>query len=182
MILKGNLLVADPKMFQDYNFRRSVIVLVDHNNDGTVGFVLNKQHEFSSQDILPEINCNLPIYRGGPVDTESLYFIHNQPKKIPNSLKIKDNLFWGGDFSVVIKLINSKLIDSHQIKFFLGYSGWAYQQLDCELDESSWVLVNKKLETNDIFTNPENIWRDKIFELGGKYLMWLNAPENPNHN
>ena len=63
MILKGNLLVADPKMFQDYNFRRSVIVLVDHNNDGTVGFVLNKQHEFSSQDILPEINCNSPIFK-----------------------------------------------------------------------------------------------------------------------
>ena len=87
-------------MFSDYNFRRSAVIIVDHNHHGSVGFVLNKLHEFSSQDIIPEINYNFPIYRGGPVEMENLYFIHNQPKKIPNSLKIKNNLFWGGDFKL----------------------------------------------------------------------------------
>ena len=109
-------------MFYDYNFRRSAVIIVDHNHHGCVGFVLNKLHEFSSKDIIPEINYNFPIYRGGPVEMENLYFIHNQPKKIPNSLKIKNNLFWGGDFKKVISLINSKQIKLNQIKFFLGYS------------------------------------------------------------
>lgn len=182
MIFKGDLLVADPKMFSDYNFRRSVIIIVDHNHLGSVGFVLNKQHEFSSHDILPEIKYNFPIYRGGPVEMENLYFIHNQPKKITNSLKIKNNLFWGGDYKEVIGLINSKQININQIKFFLGYSGWSQLQLESEIKEKSWVLINEDLKIKDVLNNSERIWKEKMLKLGGKYLLWLNAPENPNHN
>ena len=182
LVTKGDLLIADPKMFSDYNFRRSAVIIVDHNHHGSVGFVLNKLHEFSSQDIIPEINYNFPIYRGGPVEMENLYFIHNQPKKIPNSLKIKNNLFWGGDFKKVISLINSKQIKLNQIKFFLGYSGWSNQQLEIEIKEESWVIFSGELKIKDIFRNSERIWKEKMLKLGGKYLLWLNAPENPYHN
>jgi len=69
-----------------------------------------------------------------------------------------------------------------QVKFFLGYSGWSNRQLEIEIKEGSWIMFNRELKTKDIFKNSKRIWKEKMLKLGGKYLLWLNAPENPNHN
>ena len=179
---KGNILYADPTLNIDLNFKRSVVLIAEKNKLGTVGFILNKKSLYSTLDLIPELNENFTIYVGGPVEKDNLYFIHNIPHLIPNSIKIKEKLHWGGNFETVIDLINKKKIDKSEIKFFLGYSGWNEGQLEEELKINSWIvsyelgLENIALKTSDV------IWKNKLINLGGEYLIWSNSPENPQHN
>jgi len=182
LIKKGSLLIAEPTGLSDLNFNRSVILLVEHNKSGSVGFILNKKLNYSTQDLIPALKYKFPIYNGGPVECQNLYFIHNQPKLIPNSLKIKKEIYWGGDFSVVLELINSKKIKLGEIKFFLGYSGWDKNQLENEITLSSWVVEKENGNVNLFLKSCDNIWKKKLLELGGRYLIWSNSPENPSNN
>ena len=89
---KGKLLIAEPSILNDKEFNRSVIYLTEHNQDGCIGFILNKPTEIVLKDIIPEIDCDFVIYNGGPVEQENLYFIHNQPDLIPNSIQIDKDI------------------------------------------------------------------------------------------
>ena len=129
---KGKLLIAEPSIIGDVSFNRSVILLADHNSLGTVGFILNKPLPYSLKDLVENTNSELTIFNGGPVEQDNLYFIHNSPELIPDSLEISNGVFWGGNFEIVLELINSKLISENDIKFFLGYSGWDEKQLDTD--------------------------------------------------
>ena len=179
---KGHLLFAEPTIQHDINFNRSVVLIAEQNESGSVGFIINKKSNYSTLDLIPEINQNFPIYNGGPVEKENLYFIHKIPSLIENSIKIKDNLYWGGNFNSVIKLINNKRIKINEIKFFLGYSGWDKEQLKNEIKNKSWILAKKENIESLSFKNLSNIWKEKLEKLGGNYLLWSNSPENPQHN
>jgi len=181
-IKKGYLLIAEPNMYQDYNFGRSVVFLVEHDKSGSVGFILNKIHEYSSKDLIPEIKYDFPIFKGGPVDIENLYYIHDQPDLIENSLKVNRNLYWGGDFKDVINNINNNKLKLNNIKFFLGYSGWGINQLADEVYISSWILRKSYLKSEILSDSSKNIWKNNLVKLGGNYLIWANSPRNPNHN
>jgi putative transcriptional regulator len=181
-LFQGNLLVAKPLFFNDKNFSRSVILLANHQNSGSLGFILNKPINIYLNKIIPIINQKFNIYFGGPVERDNLFFIHNSANLIPNSIKIDKNLFWGGDFDCTIKLINSKKICSKHIRFFLGYSGWSKNQLKNELNSNSWIIKENIYQENIIALDYNTIWRDQIRSMGGDYLMWSNAPENPNLN
>lgn len=178
----GKLLYAEPTLNNDINFNRSVVLLVEENKLGTVGFILNKKTMYSTLDLVPELNQNFIIYNGGPVEKDNLYFIHNIPELINNSIKITDTLYWGGDFSLVVRLINEKKIDKSQIKFFLGYSGWNSNQLNEEIEEKAWIIENANEIENLALNTKKNIWKSKLISLGGEYLIWSNSPENPQHN
>lgn len=178
----GKLLYAEPTLNNDINFNRSVVLLVEENKLGTVGFILNKKTIYSTIDLVPELNQNFIIYNGGPVEKDNLYFIHNIPELINNSIKITDTLYWGGDFSSVVRLINEKKIDKSQIKFFLGYSGWNSNQLNEEIEEKAWIIENANEIENLALNTKKNIWKSKLISLGGEYLIWSNSPENPQHN
>ena len=132
--------------------------------------------------MIPEFNYDFPIYNGGPVEKENLYFIHKVPLLIENSVKINDKLFWGGDFNSLVKLINDKKLKSCEIKFFLGYSGWDEDQLKNELKNNSWIIAKSENIETLCFNNLNNIWKEKLEKLGGKYLLWSNSPDNPQHN
>ena len=179
---KGNLLIAEPSIIGDINFNRSVVLIVDHNELGSVGFILNKKLNYSTSELIPDLKYNFPIYNGGPVEKENLYFIHCIPELISNSLKIINNIYWGGDFNRIIELINNEEIKSNQIKFFLGYSGWNETQLKSEIDSASWILEEDEINRNLIFSNSDNVWKEKLIDLGGEYLIWSNSPDNPSHN
>jgi putative transcriptional regulator len=96
-INKGQLLIAEPSISGDLSFNRSVILL-DHDEEGSVGFIINKPLKYTINDLLPEINASFKIYNGGPVEQDNLYFIHNIPELIPNSIEISNGIYWGGDF------------------------------------------------------------------------------------
>jgi len=180
---KGHLLIAEPSITGDVSFNRSVVLLADHNDQGTVGFIMNKPLEQKLKDFIPFLTrSDLPIFNGGPVEQDNIYFIHTVPKLIKNSIEIASGIFWGGDFDTVIQLIEDDKVKKEEIQFFLGYSGWDSQQLDKELQEKSWVVVENNYKENILTKCCGKLWREKIIELGGDYLIWSNSPENPNYN
>jgi putative transcriptional regulator len=180
-LLKGKLLVSEPSSLNDRSFNRSVIYLTEDNTDGSVGFIINKETEFVLSDLISNINCRFKIYSGGPVEQENLYFIHTVPELIPNSIEISNGIFWGGDFNVLTALLNNNKIKESEIRFFLGYSGWSKNQLKTELTESNWIVVENKYP-DLLHIDSDEIWKNQILKLGGKYQIWANAPKNPSLN
>ena len=85
-IVKGKLLIAEPSILNDDSFNRSIILLTEHNEQSSVGFILNKPLNYTIKDLIPEINCSFKIYQGGPVEQDNLYFIHKIPELIPDSI------------------------------------------------------------------------------------------------
>ena len=178
----GDLLIAEPSIFGDLNFHRSVVVLVDYKTEGYIGFIINKVLPYPIKDIISEINVVLPLFSGGPVEEDSLFFIHNVGHLIPESEKISENLFWGGNIEKAIALVNSKIISEKEIRFFLGYSGWSKNQLEQEIETESWVVVKNKYASKILEVSPNSFWKNQMVTLGGKRLVWANSPENPHHN
>lgn len=179
---KGDLLIAEPAIIGDISFNRSIVLLADHTNDGSIGFILNKPLEYSISDLVPEVDAAFKVYNGGPVEQDNLYFIHKVPHLIPNSIEISLGIFWGGDFSEVAELISNNTINENDIRFFLGYSGWDTDQLETELKSNSWLVTENIYKKNIIEKDYEFFWKEKMLELGGEYSIWSNAPENPNYN
>jgi len=176
---KGQLLIAEPSIIGDLSFNRSVILLADHNEEGSVGFILNKPLKYTIKDLLPEIEAKFKVYNGGPVEQDNLYFIHNVPDLIPNSIEISNGIFWGGNFELTKDLINQGLIKKKNIRFFLGYTGWDSEQLESEMQSNSWILSKNIYKKDILGKSSAHFWKEKILELGGDYLIWSNAPENP---
>jgi len=179
---KGHLLIAEPSIIGDVSFNRSVVLLADHGCEGSIGFIMNKPLDYVLSDLVPEIEAEFKIYNGGPVEQDNLYFIHKVPDLIPNSVEISSGIYWGGDFNIVSKLITQSKITCSEIRFFLGYSGWDAEQLNQELEANSWVVVENTYQKNIIGKSYNTFWKEKMIELGGEYLLWSNAPENPSYN
>jgi len=179
---KGKLLIAEPTLTGDVSFNRSVVLLAEHNEEGSVGFILNKPLDYDISDLVAEINVPFQVFNGGPVEQDNLYFIHKVPHLIANSVEISDGIYWGGDFEKTIELLNQRTITNKDIRFFLGYSGWASLQLDQELLSKSWIVVPNQYESEIIEKSTHAFWKEKMMELGGDYLLWSNAPENPSLN
>ncbi len=159
-----------------------MVLLAEHNKEGSVGFILNKPLNYSMNDLVSEIEVPFPVFNGGPVEQDNLYFIHKVPELIPQSVEISDGIYWGGDFEATVTLVNSGKIGQNDIRFFLGYSGWASLQLDQELLSKSWIVVANQYESDIIQKPAQTFCREKMMELGGQYLLWSNAPENPSLN
>lgn len=176
---KGKLLVAEPTMIGDLSFNRSIILLADHNPSGSVGFIINKPLKYTLNDLIPEIKSTFKIYNGGPVEQDNLYFIHDIPDLIPNSIEISNGIYWGGEYETIKRLINEDKIDKNNIRFFLGYTGWGENQLISEIECNSWIVVENDYKNKIIGKSSALFWKEKISELGGDYLIWSNSPENP---
>lgn len=179
---KGKLLIAEPSIIGDVSFNRSVVLLANHTEEGSVGFILNKPSSYTLEELIPEVTSEMLVYNGGPVEQDNLYFIHRVPDLIPNSIEISSGIYWGGDFNTVVELLHYELISENEIRFFLGYSGWDSMQLDEELNSHSWI-VTENIYKKDIITKAlPDFWRKNMIELGGDYVLWSNAPENPAYN
>lgn len=179
---KGDLLIAEPSIIGDNSFNRSIILLADHSEEGSIGFILNKPLDYTIHDLLPEIKSNFKIYNGGPVEQDNLYFIHKIPELIPNSIEISLGIYGGGDFDRVAELIVNNELSEDNIRFFLGYSGWDTNQLNEELKIKSWVVSENIYKKSIIEKDYQTFWKEKMVELGGEYSLWSNAPEDPTFN
>jgi len=179
---KGVLLIAEPSIIGDVSFNRSVVLLAEYNENGSVGFILNKPLQHTLNDFIPEIESTITIYNGGPVEQDNLYFIHKIPELIPNSIEISNGIYWGGDFNEILSLLQEDKLNDSEIRFFLGYSGWSNDQLEQELEVKSWVVTPNDYENEILSKTDSTFWKEKMIEFGGDYLIWSNAPENPNYN
>lgn len=178
---KGRILVAEP-FLSDVYFKRSIILLTEHNNEGSVGFVLNKPVNLNLNEIItefPPFDCKISI--GGPVSTSSVHYIHTLGDMIPESVHVCGNVYWGGSFDTIKNLIEKGSINKEQIRFFLGYSGWMPKQLEDELNQNSWLVTDIN-PCQVMAPKMGEIWKDVLSDLGNKYKMWINSPENASLN
>ena len=178
---RGTLLIANP-FLKDPNFIRSVIFLCEHKEEGSFGFVLNRKFSKTLGELIPELEeFTIPVYYGGPVQKDTIHFLHQYPDLIPGGEEVLDGVYWGGNFESLITYVKNNDIDFNKIRFFIGYSGWSEGQLDGELEEKSWLTVDaiRKLIFHN---NPEETWKDSLKHLGGDYEMMINFPIDPQLN
>jgi len=177
----GILLIADP-FLKDPNFLRTVVLLCEHQTEGSFGFVLNRPLKSTLDELIPELEGHpIQVFDGGPVQKDSLHFLHQLPDEIPGGQEIVPGVFWGGDFDAVITLLQEGRMKPDTIRFFIGYSGWGEGQLNTEMTEKTWLTVaaNQKL----IFLEKhEEIWKEALRHLGGEFEMMINYPLDPQLN
>tara|TARA_B100001057_G_scaffold474510_1_gene540178 strand:- start:629 stop:1171 length:543 start_codon:yes stop_codon:yes gene_type:complete len=180
--VQGKILIAEPSILGDQNFHRSVVIIASNKKPSVLGFILNKPFSYSINDVMPEIVSDLKLYYGGPVDQDNLFVVHNAGHLVPDSIKIDNNLFWGGDLEKLVSLVNKGILKKDNIRFFLGYSGWSNEQLEQEIISNAWVLIKNPFKDKVLNLDSETLWKKQMLALGGKYLLWSNTPENPFQN
>lgn len=174
-------MIAEP-FLKDPNFMRTVIFLCDHQEEGSFGFVINKAFSHTLDELVSDItDLKIPVFYGGPVQMDTIHFLHQCPDKIPGSYEVLDGIYWGGDFETAVTLLRNGEINMEKIRFFIGYSGWGGGQLNDELKEKSWLTApaTRKLVFH---RNTDEIWKDALKHLGGDYEMMANFPVDPQLN
>ncbi len=173
----GNILIAEPFLEGKY-FSRSVIFMVELDRKGSIGFVLNKPMVFNTSELVTELTgIHFPVYVGGPVETNQLYYLHKHPE-IEDALHVANGIYWGGDFAMLTRMLRAGKVQPGEIRFFAGYSGWEKGQLERELEENSWMVGD--ITQEKFFELPnEDIWENSMSELGGRYRIWANFPKDP---
>lgn len=177
----GILLIADP-FLKDPNFLRTVVFMCEHKEEGSFGFVLNRKYENTLDELIPELEGHkVPVYYGGPVQKDTIHFLHQYPAEIPGGVEVIKGVYWGGDFPAILELIKSGKLDYKKIRFYIGYSGWNDGQLQNEMDEKTWLTV---AATRKIIFHPDykETWKDALRQLGGEYEMMINFPIDPQLN
>lgn len=179
---KGHLLISEPFLSDPY-FKRTVILLCEHSNeDGTFGFVLNKYLDVKLSELVPDFpEITTRIATGGPVEQNSLYFIHTRPDLMLDSKVISENLCVGGDFESLKNYFLNGLIDESEVRFFVGYSGWSAGQLDQEMKEKAWIVAQATVE-RVMNCHEDHLWESTLKTLGKDFAILANFPEDPNLN
>jgi putative transcriptional regulator len=179
---RGRVLLSDPFSDDDY-FGRSVIYICEHDEKGTFGFVLNNFLDLNLGEVaknFPEIDTNVSV--GGPVQTESIYFIHTLGDKLPGSVPISDGIYMGGDYDLLMQLLNEKTISKKEVRFFLGYSGWSSGQLEEEINRNTWRVAPVLNQGEIMDFTIEGIWRKFMRREGKKYDVLSRSPLDFNSN
>lgn len=175
---QGNILISEPLM-NDFHFGRSVVLLIDHiESEGTFGVIINKKLNVTVNQIVDDFSdLEAPVFLGGPVADDQLFFIHTLGDLIPDSAPIIDGLYWGGDNETLKTLVNTGIANEDNVRFYLGYAGWDSGQLVSELVRNSWLVGNITAEQY-MHTMPEHMWQDSVDRMKGPYEMWKRFPKN----
>jgi putative transcriptional regulator len=178
---RGRLLISEP-FLPDPNFERTVVLLCEHNEEGSFGFVLNKPSVLKINEVMDEIaELEAPVFVGGPVQQDTLHFIHRNVS-VTNAVEITSNVYWGGDFENLLSLCDTKQISAADVRFFLGYSGWGPGQLESELDQDSWIVCDFITDQLLFDTDPQILWRKTLDSMGGRFSVYSKYPTDPRLN
>lgn len=175
-IKAGKILLAEPFML-DPNFKRTVVLICEHGDHGTTGFVLNKTLDIKVNELLPDFpESKAAVFVGGPVAVDSLHYLHNVGDMLDNSLEVCPGVYWGGDFEKLKFLMENGLIKDNNIKFFVGYSGWTEGQLIEEMQETSWIVED--MDANYLFKiKPFVLWQTVLHNKGNTYTVIAQMPD-----
>ncbi len=178
---KGSFLISEP-FLPDPNFERTVVLLCEHNEEGSFGFVLNKISGVALEDIIEDIkNFEEKVYIGGPVQQDTLHFIH-RADYLEGGVDIGNGLYWGGNFEQLMVLIDTKQIKPEDFRFFVGYSGWSAGQLVEELEANSWIVAPNATPDLVFDLDNEALWKTLLKLLGGRFSIYSNYPTDPRLN
>lgn len=180
--LEAGVLLISPPMQWDDNFRRSVVLLCEHSDGGSFGLILNRSLTVSMDQLFDDLaGFREEIGWGGPVQPETLHFIHRSHDLIPEAIPIRDGILWGGDFDAVRACIMAGTMDADDIRFFLGYAGWSPGQLQSEVEAGGWIIARSS-EDSVFDVAEDDLWRHVLRGMGGAYAILANAPEHPSLN
>ncbi len=176
----GKILIAEP-LLPDPHFKRSVVYLCSHKDDGSFGFVLNKPLDKTLDYFIESLEQEgIPVFLGGPVDSTSIHFMHTKGNLLGGELAGED-IYFDGDFQQAISLLEDGIISKKDILFFVGYSGWGKEQLEDEIDKKSW-LVSETSQTEIFTSNKKTIWEDSILALDKEFHVLTKLPKDPSLN
>ncbi|NTW48385.1 MAG: YqgE/AlgH family protein [Chlorobiales bacterium] len=178
---KGVLLIAAAHLI-DPNFKRSVVLLCEHGDDGTFGLILNKPLDLTLGEAVEELEeWDVPLYVGGPVQPNTVHVLHKRGDLITDAMEVAPGVFWGGDFETIKALFNTNQVMRDEFRFFLGYSGWGSGQLMDEISQDSWYQAEALA---DLVFSPVNdrMWSRALRTKGGDYAIIANTPEDPRMN
>jgi putative transcriptional regulator len=178
---KGRILVSEPYL-PDPNFERTIILLCEHNDDGSFGFIMNKPSVAKLGEVMQDLKeIDAPVFIGGPVQQDTLHYIHRLAN-LEESIEVMEGIYWGGNFDQLISLIDTKQVAASDIKFFLGYSGWSVGQIEEELKEDSWIVSDKVNEELLFDIKAEAMWQYALKRMGGRFSVYSNYPQDPRLN
>ncbi len=177
----GKLLIASTNLLES-NFKRTVLLICEHNDEGSLGFILNRPMEFKVCEAITGFDeIEDPLHMGGPVQVDTVHFLHSRGDVVDGSQEVLPGLFWGGDKDQLSYLINTGVIRPSEVRFFLGYAGWSAGQLEEEFEEGSWYMAEGSSDL--IFTEEyERMWSRTVRSKGGEYRYIANSPEMPGMN
>ncbi len=169
-------------MIHDPNFRRTVVLLCEHSAEGSFGLILNRPLGLHLSEVVHEVNeRDMLIGQGGPVQTDTLHFIHTFGDQVPETVPITNEIYWGGDFEVMKLLIETGRITPHEVRFFLGYAGWSEGQLLDEIDQGGWIIAPARA-AHVFMPDVDAIWSSILRTMGDEYAILANFPEDPRLN
>ena len=178
---RGDLLISEPYL-PDPNFERTVIYLCEHDDNGTFGFVLNRLAHVKLSDVVDEVSYTSDLFVGGPVQQDTLHYIHRNPDLADSSKMVSNDIYWGGDYDQLLGMLNTKSISQEEIRFFIGYSGWAPDQLMDEMKAKSWIVLKGATSEMVFDWDNQDLWKACLKTMGGKYRLMSNYPKDPRMN
>ncbi len=181
LIKSGQILIAEPFMLDPF-FRRSVVLLCEHHEHSSLGFILNKSINMNINELLPDFPYfDAEVFYGGPVQTDTLHYLHNVGNILEGSVQVTRGVWLGGNFEELQFLITQQLIQPHNIRFLVGYAGWSAGQLQEEMAYGSWV--KGEMDPNYLFnTNPAELWQLAMGNQGSTYAVIADIPDSMSWN
>ncbi|MGF1532336.1 MAG: YqgE/AlgH family protein [Bernardetiaceae bacterium] len=176
---RNDLLIAEP-FLADQNFDRSVILICDYRDKGAFGLILNRPTGTMLSEVLDWPGRDFPVFSGGPVEPNALYFVHEFPE-IEHALPLRDGFYLSGSFEQLQELAARGRVWPGSCRFFAGYSGWGAQQLDGEIAQDAWIISKSSLR-EALALPAEQMWRGVLRNMGGRYRMFSNYPSDPTLN
>ena len=177
---QGSLLIAAP-FLRDYQFSRTVILMVEHNEEGSMGIILNKNYSnlMTLNEVVPELASlpPIPLYKGGPVGRDTLFYLHTL-SYLKDALPLGNGLYLNGDFNQMQQYILSGAPTQGVARFFMGYAGWQKGQLKQEMKQNTWI-VNNESQVDLLNMYLRDLWQEALCDMGGKYMIWSRYPKYP---
>lgn len=182
----GGLLVAEPFLRESY-FNHGVVSLIDYQpGEGATGVVMNNRTEYHLSELLDgvEHRQDIPVFCGGPLGQDRLYFLHTLGSEIiPEAREYTSGIYVGGDFDAVISYINAGYPIDGCVRFFIGYSNWAEGQLEREIRQENWALAPLPESSTELLQSAgDRYWHRVVRSLGPAYRSWTLMPRNVSAN
>jgi putative transcriptional regulator len=178
--LQGQLLIASPALI-DPNFKRAVVLVAHHDEEGAMGLVLSRPSPATVAEVVPELlalaNGDQTVYVGGPVQPSAVIAIAEFDASEASDASIFGHVGFVTEDADPDDLVGVAL----RVRVFAGYAGWGPGQLEAEVAEPSWIIEPAREE--DVFAeDPSELWRVVLRRKGGQFALLARMPDDPSVN
>jgi putative transcriptional regulator len=178
----GRFLIANPTL-RDPNFSRTVVLLCEHGDEGSMGVIINRPTEHTLTEAITGVpeKATQRLYWGGPVQQRMVLVLHRHADDAPGTAPVSGGMALGTDHKALIRLLESLPDPARHVRVYSGYAGWAAGQLDAEMQQRSWIVASA--DPSLVFdVEPDKVWRRALQQLGPRYAHLTTMPADPRVN